>query len=457
MTPQRLLAVAVSRPALILIGPALMAVIGITAGYAPDVAMGVMMAPLLTAAIVACVALAVRRRPDAFVLQPFLLGVGMRFAMVAMHLFIGFIVYNRAVDFIGWWALTDNVWDILTTPAKLGYFLTADSWFDDNFQSRLQLATPSMILLMMGFVGPNIVAIFVVCGALSVVAAYWYYRAFESVAPDAASRRRYVWLIFVFPSFAFWSVLLGKDVWIIFFMAFATLCFSRAIEHVRALPVLGFCFALVMITLLRAHISAVLALAAVCAIVVRPLPVSGPTLFLLPLMRVGIIAAAAGLFAQVGRLMLSSVGVAALTLEALGERAHMAHQGFVTEGGGAALPVALASGSPTDLLKFLPIGIGTLLFRPFPWEAHNAMALATSVENVAFIALVVWRIRSLWYAVRAARTQPLFVFAFVSALAGAAVLCVEWNLGAMVRHRAMILPFLFMLLSLPRTKGKPAT
>jgi hypothetical protein len=425
------------------------------AARTPDFAVGMVMTPIVVSAIVALTVAVARRHPDPFLAPTLRAGCVMRLAMVGAHLFIGFVVYGGAMDFVGWWGLAFQVWAIVTDPEKLDLFLTADQWSDDYFQFRSQLTTPALILLTMGFVGPNIVAVFVVGAALSAVTAYWFYLSFEAVAPDVEGRRLYAKLIFLFPSFAFWSVLLGKDVWTLFFMGLATLCVARATERPRVLPLVGFGLALFMVTLLRPHIGAVLALGAMCAFAFRPLPLSGPTLYLRPLLRMAILGGAALVLLQIGRTTIGSVGVTALTLEALSERAYLTHEGFASEGTGAALPVALASGSPTDLLKFLPFGMFTLLFRPFVWEAHNVVALMTALENVVFTALVVWRLGSFRHGFRLARTRPFLIFAAVAMLAGTAVLCVEWNLGALVRHRAMVLPFLFMFLALPRTRAAP--
>ena len=48
-------------------------------------------------------------------------------------------------------------------------------------------------------------------------------------------------------------------------------------------------------------------------------------------------------------------------------------------------------------------------------------------------------------------------FVIVAFLATSVVLAFDWNLGATQRHRTMVLPFLFMLLALPRGRGERAT
>jgi len=448
----RLASAVVSPPGMAVLTAAIGFGVAALAARVPDVAVGLVMAPIVSGAIVACVIRCARRRPGAFLAPTLIAGFVLRLMMVTAHLVIGFVIYAGAMDFIGWWGLALTIWDIVMDRPRPDVFMTTSQWFGDNFPYWTQATTPSLILLTMGFVGPNIAAVFMVGAALSAVAAYWFYRSLESVAPDAESRHRYAKLILLFPSFAFWSVLLGKDVWTLFFMGLATYCFALTVERLRVLPLIGFGGALVMTALLRPHIGAVLALGGVCALVFRPLPVSGPTLYLKPLLRVAILGGAALVMLQIGRTFIGSVGVTALTLEALSARAYATHAGFASEGAGAALPLALASGSPTDLLKFLPFGIFTLLFRPFIWEAHNPIALATALENLVFTALVVWRLGSFRYGFHLARARPFLTYVAVVMLAGSAVLCVEWNLGALVRHRAMVLPFLFMFLALPRKR-----
>jgi hypothetical protein len=96
----------------------------------------------------------------------------------------------------------------------------------------------------------------------------------------------------------------------------------------------------------------------------------------------------------------------------------------------------------------------TVLFRPFPTEAHNAEALVASGEGFLLLALVVLNLRRFGAARRQLRRVPylamaaiyctMFVFAFSS----------MGNFGILARQRVQMLPLLFVFLALPVVRDR---
>jgi hypothetical protein len=95
----------------------------------------------------------------------------------------------------------------------------------------------------------------------------------------------------------------------------------------------------------------------------------------------------------------------------------------------------------------LAILIPTILFRPFPWEAHTGFALVATVEGMLLLALVLYRWRRL---VRGLATSTrnsyltliiTYMFLFIVIFSGIS------NFGILVRQRVQLLPFLFMLIA----------
>jgi hypothetical protein len=91
----------------------------------------------------------------------------------------------------------------------------------------------------------------------------------------------------------------------------------------------------------------------------------------------------------------------------------------------------------------------TLLFRPFLWEAHNALAVVAGVENLVFMGLCAWRLPALARSLRMLVRSPFLVFVVVAFLMTTVALSFQWNLGATARLRTMALPFLFLLMADP--------
>jgi len=92
----------------------------------------------------------------------------------------------------------------------------------------------------------------------------------------------------------------------------------------------------------------------------------------------------------------------------------------------------------------------TFLFRPYIFEAHNSMALAAALESTLILILVLYRVKSLFAAIGCFFTRPFVAFCTITFLLLTAILSVEANFGVIVRHRSMVLPFLLILLAVPR-------
>ena len=445
-------ALARSRPAMLVLAACGAVGIGIAAASMPDVALGAATSPIVVVALTVILLRRVATHRDAgFLVPSFHLGIAMRVVAVAAQLAIGFLIYRGQVDFVGYWEHANTVIDLVVRDFRFDLLLDPD-FISQYFNARSALFVSILLVLTMLVVGPNIIALFLVCVPLSAAAAYLFVRGFETLAPDRESRRRFAVFVCLFPSVSFWSVFLGKDVWVFFFLGCATFATARVFEKVTPGRVLFLAFSAQMVLFLRAHVGATLVLALVAALLFRPLPLQGPAIFLRPVLRGGVAAVIVYAFTWVASSALSAVGVSSLSVDALAERAFMAHTGFATTEGGAALPRAIETGAPADVAAFLPMGVGTLLFRPFLWEAHNAVALVAGVENLFFLALVLLRWRSIWTAIRQSRRDPMMVFVIAFFLTTSIVLSFDWNLGATQRHRTMVLPFLFMMLALP---GRP--
>jgi hypothetical protein len=281
------------------------------------------------------------------------------------------------------------------------------------------------------------------------VGAYLFLRAHQVVVPDAVDRPFLARALFFVPAVGFWSIYLGKDSLAFFMLACGTYALARLLvgpapRHLVALLVsLGLLFGV------RPHMAAVVSIALAFALGLQPLEKRGAAGYLRPVKRlILLVAVSAGavLSATQGFLQL---GLETLTLELLAERAHTQQRGFVGTEAGSALPPTLESSDPAEVMRSIPFGVFTLLFRPLPWEAHNALAIAAAAENVLLLGLIAWRWRALLASLRAALGQPLALYSLVVLLAGSAVLSFNWNLGTLARHRTMVMPFLMILLAGP--------
>lgn len=120
-------------------------------------------------------------------------------------------------------------------------------------------------------------------------------------------------------------------------------------------------------------------------------------------------------------------------------------QNQTSEGGSS-----FSSTGSTDLSPSrFPSALVSVVFRPFPWEANNPLALVASLEGTLLLVLFVTGRRRLVGAVRSVLRTPyvvlclaysvLFVYGFSSFA----------NFGVLTRQRVQVFPFLLVLLALP--------
>lgn len=427
--------------------------IGVLSAMAPDAVVGLAMAPAVVTVLILALYRSVRRHEDFEFLRPvFCWGVAERFVMVGAQLGIGYWFYRGQIDFIGYQSMAV---EIVKEIIGGGFHPFDPAWIQARFVVFSGFATALFVALIVFLVGPHIASLFVVTVPISAAAAYLFVRAFETACAVRASRRFLAVALFLFPSISFWSIFLGKDVWVFFFLALATCSFARVLERPRWRHVAGLGVGLIVIFVLRPHIGVTISAAVTVALVLRPIRLHGAAFYLRPVYRVGVLLVLATAFVFLSGGVLANVGVKVLTLEALAERAWEAQVGFATTEGGSSLPVVLSSRDPLAVALFVPFGVTTLLFRPFLWEAHNAVALIAGVENLFLLGLVLWRWRSFATAVAAARRQPFVLFVLVGFTMMAITLSFDWNLGTTQRHRTMVLPYLLMLLAVRSPTHSP--
>lgn len=238
------------------------------------------------------------------------------------------------------------------------------------------------------------------------------------------------WLVLLLPSVSFWSGAIGKDA--ISFMSACVFLWSAIQIRQR---VGWMVFAVLAMVLVRPHMAAVMVVA-----------VAGGVVF------------SRGVSIPV-RLSLAFVGIAgavlivpfALEYSGLGEAHGTAdiadyveqRQGYNLTGGGA---IDIAEMSP-------PLKLLTYLYRPLPFEAHSAAALAASVENVFLILLTLAMLATL------VKRHGIEIKWMLWLYAGGAwlILAVTTaNLGIAARQKWMFLPIMLYLalMTLGRLKRK---
>lgn len=122
-------------------------------------------------------------------------------------------------------------------------------------------------------------------------------------------------------------------------------------------------------------------------------------------------------------------------------------EGWQRGGGGSTQMVTTNFRDVTSLITFVPVGMLTALFRPLPGEVEHAFGLLAGVESLALLALLGRAVIRTRLASLGRGVAP-WLLAVVVAWAAVYSLISAFNLGAAVRFRIQVLPFLLPLLVL---------
>lgn len=267
------------------------------------------------------------------------------------------------------------------------------------------------------------------CAMIGLAGVYLFYRA--AVAADGRQRRWLLALLLFFPSILFWSTILGKDPLILFGVGV---------------------YALGVVQWQRRQRGRYLVLALAGAFVATFIRLWFGPILLGPLFLIALV----GLRGAVRRIGFSVVGVGMLwvavdlfkeqfalaSIAELLSAANQWSQGWA-EGGSA----QLLSGeftSVSGMIRFLPLGMFTALFRPLPGEVNNMFGLLAGLEDALLLALVgAGLLRTRWRELR----EPLVLWALSWILIWASLYAFVsfQNLGTAVRFRLPVLPVLLLL------------
>jgi hypothetical protein len=323
--------------------------------------------------------------------------------------------------------------------------LFRDGTFDPGLSS---LSDTNFIKFLTGVVytviGPSSIGGFLIFSWLAFWGLFLCYRAFVIAVPDGQNRS-YGRLLFFFPSLLFWPSSIGKEAWMLFAIGIFAFGAARVLSGraLRGLPIAA--LGLWLGTLIRPHVPAMLGVALVVAFLVgrryekfRPIrpAVKMATLAILVAGGLVLLTQAEGFLKS----DLTSLQGITSTLESVANRS--AH------GGSEFDPPVVRS--PLDL----PAAFGTVLFRPFVFEANNALAMLSAVEGLLLLLFSLKRLPWILAALKRLRREPYIAQAIVYTLLFVIAFSSLPNFGLLARQRVQLYPFYFVLLCIPPVKKR---
>ena len=296
--------------------------------------------------------------------------------------------------------------------------------------------------LLFAITTPTMLGGFVVCGALGFVGSWYFYKAFRVSFPHGDDRL-YALLIFLLPTMWYWPSSLGKDGLIVLFLGVATYGFALILASRIGRGLVAAVLGLGGVIMIRPPMAAALSVAAAAAFLLRPARVrSIQVQALIWIVFVPVLVVLSVITVRSAQTYIHSEDpIAAFEAQQSSE--------FSDQGGTsnftAANPFTLAG---------LPVALGTVNFRPFPWEAGGALPAVAALEGVFLILLVIRRRSQIWRGLCTWRSNGMVIVALLTWFSFSVILASLPNFGLLARQRTQVLPFLFMLLCMVRRPAR---
>lgn len=283
-------------------------------------------------------------------------------------------------------------------------------------------------------------ALKVTCAYAGLVATFLFYRAWQlSVGAEQVTP---LWILGLTPSLLFWASVLGKDPIVYLGIAMATWGVVASWKTGRLQARLVFVAGVVLMSLIRPWMGPIVVAALGIASIVRPRSRLSRNLWIV--VSAGSIAVTWYLTGGITA-MLASIDVFA-ALEAISSSWAI---------GGSASTNVLSFSSVGDIVRFLPLGAFTALFRPLPGEIGGAFGLAAGLENLILLLLV------LWAALRLVRVRwefpMVFCICMIVVWTGLYAFLSYQNLGTAVRFKLQVMPFLIAVVGMAWHSGTTST
>jgi hypothetical protein len=289
---------------------------------------------------------------------------------------------------------------------------------------------------------------FVVFSWMSFLGMFLFYKAFRLGFPEG-DHRRYLLLLFFWPSMLFWPSSVGKDAWMVLMLGMSVLGVANLfVGRWRGFVWLG--AGSLGCIMVRPHLSLIVIAGFALGLVLRRNRGQYTRMLARPfgtaVLLVGMIAVG-GLVFQATQSFFKLDNLDLESAQAVLDSTSLK----TSEGGSSFTPP-----SPNSPVGFVAATV-TVMFRPFPTEAGGA-AVATGLEGVLLAGLVVLSWRRIIRIPRMCLRNPFVAFAtgytavFIFAFSSIS------NFGILARERSQLFPVLFILMAIPkREKGVTAS
>ena len=291
-------------------------------------------------------------------------------------------------------------------------------------------------------IGPTRLGGFFVFSWFAFLGLFLFYLAYRLAFPQG-KYHRYAKLLFFLPTLVVWPSSIGKEAWLMLGLGLSVYGAARIFTRCQGgFVILGLGLAAVIVV--RPHMAVLVFLGLALGYLLRPsrgrhaiasrVVAGGKALGVVTLAVAGFFVV--GAFQEYFDLQnLDRTAVNEL-LESTSDRS--------ASGGSAYEPLNVVDNPLT-----FPLAVVTVLFRPFPFEAHNAQALASSLEGALLLGLFVMAASRVVVGLRRSWRSPYIALCVTYSLLFIVAFSAMGNFGILARQRSLVYPFVIVLLTLP--------
>lgn len=285
------------------------------------------------------------------------------------------------------------------------------------------------------FTGSSIFAEFLVFTLIAFMGALFFYMAFVTALPNG-DHKRYALLVFLWPTMVYWPSSIGKEALMTFGVGMASYGAARIFRRLRG-GVIPLGFGLWLTFMVRPHVALVAFIAGALAFMFTRRAGSSASVTAGKALAVIVILFFGGVL--IGRTA-DFLEVESLQGEGM-EQALNQTTDQTSQGDSEFTPFKAENPA------LLPGAVVTVLFRPFPNEAHNIESFFTSLEALVLVGLIVSSFGRLRKLPRALIGEPYVAYALAATLLFCFLFSYLANFGILARQRTQVLPFVFVLIS----------
>ena len=291
-------------------------------------------------------------------------------------------------------------------------------------------------------IGPTRLGGFFVFSWFAFLGLFLFYLAYRLAFPQG-KHHRYAKLLFFLPTLVFWPSSLGKEAWLMLSLGLSVYGAARIFARRHGgFVILGLGFAAIVVV--RPHMAVLVFLGLALGYLLRPARGRHaiPSRVVAGGKALGIATLAVAGFLVVGAFQ-DYFDLQALDRTAVNELLESTSDR--SAGGGSAYEPLNVVDNP---LTF-PLAVVTVLFRPFPFEAHNAQALAASLEGALLLGFFVMAAPRVVAGLRRSWRSPFIAMCLTYSLLFIVAFSALGNFGIIARQRSLVYPFVIVLLTLP--------